>query len=115
TLLLRGHFEFVERLPEILDERVELGALDAHAMMHRLHVAARVLARPARRLADLIDELVAQIFEIAQRKPRLDARVAGDVDEEIVDDGLDGTFAAEAIEQRLLRRATARLGGPGRA
>src|SRR5206468_8378200 len=55
---------------EVLDEGVELGALDAHALVDGLHVSARVLARPAGGGADLVDELLLQVLQVRERKPR---------------------------------------------
>ena len=43
---------------EIFDERVEIGAADSHTHVRRLHVLTGVLARPAARLANLVDQVI---------------------------------------------------------
>src|SRR5262245_43375961 len=56
VLRVGGDLVLVERRREVLDHGVEMLGLDAHALVRRLHVLARVLARAARGLADLVDE-----------------------------------------------------------
>src|SRR5262245_39883800 len=56
ALFLGPDLELVEALDEILDHRVELGVGDAHADVGILHALTGVLAGPAARLADLIDQ-----------------------------------------------------------
>ena len=55
ALLARRNLEFVKRLDEVLDERVELIASDVHALMRSCHVTPGVLARAAGAGAYLID------------------------------------------------------------
>src|SRR5678816_3152813 len=55
-LLLGGHLEVIERRLEVLDERIEVGVLDVHPHVRRLHVLAGVGARTAGRLADLVGQ-----------------------------------------------------------
>src|SRR5215475_14468160 len=56
ALLAGGDLELVQALAEVLDQRVEMLALDAHAGMDRAHVAASVGAGAAGPLTDLLDQ-----------------------------------------------------------
>src|SRR5438093_1372400 len=60
ALFLGRHVELVERLDEILDQRVEIGVGDAHALVRRLHVLAGIRAGTSRGLADLVDKVAFQ-------------------------------------------------------
>src|SRR5439155_17234712 len=60
--LVRADLERVEGAHEILDQRVEVRAADAHAHVCALHVLALVLARPATRLADLLDGVAPELL-----------------------------------------------------
>lgn len=53
-LICRGYLEFVQRADQVLDQSIEISFRDAHALVRRLHVLARILARTAAGLADLV-------------------------------------------------------------
>src|SRR5205823_6180378 len=70
AVLLLGHLEFVERFHEVLDQRIELRVGDVQALVRRAHVTARVRARTARALANLIDEILLESWNVrAGEKP----------------------------------------------
>src|ERR1700752_4037075 len=54
ALLFGRNTELVERLHQILDQRVEIGIGDAHALVRRPHVPAGIDARAPGRGADLV-------------------------------------------------------------
>src|SRR5262245_10963419 len=111
-LLVLADLEVIERADEILDERIEVGAADAHAHVRRLHVLAVVRARPTRRLADLIDQLpFERLQSIRIRRglceERVDPLVARDATDELVDDRRNGLLASQPVVERfLLHRLT---------
>src|SRR5687767_9629041 len=63
-LLRRSDVVFVERLDEILHRRVPLGVGDLHPGVDRLHVAANVRARSARRVTDLVREVRPELEDL---------------------------------------------------
>src|SRR6266850_927749 len=110
--LVRAGVERVERSGEILDERVEVAAADAHSHMRGLHVLALVFARTAACLADLIDELYFEAREPLavrgrRREELVDPGVGGHARHELVHNRGDGLLAAEAVVERLLFRCLA--------
>src|SRR5262249_14975574 len=107
-LLAPRHPEPVERLAEILHQRAEVLAGDSHAAMRALHVATGVDARPAARLADLLNQLVFEARNVGLGTELVDPAIACDIAHEIINHRFDGGLAAETLIERLLRRRMSR-------
>ena len=76
---------------------------DVHALVRRAHVAARVHARTARALANLIDEILLESWNVRAGEKAVDPVVGGDVADEIVDDGRDRGLTTQAVVNGFLR------------
>src|SRR5262245_63253658 len=96
-----GNFELVEALCEVLHQRVEILAPDAHAGMHRPHVAAGIDAGAAGSLADLLDEMRLEPIDIGIGEESVDALVGRDVLHEVVDHGRNGAIRSEEHTSEL--------------
>src|SRR5579864_7614173 len=70
VLLGLADLELVERLHEVLDERVEVRRRNAHALVRGLHVLARVLAGAAGRFADLVDQVALELGQPSRIRRR---------------------------------------------
>jgi hypothetical protein len=104
-LLARRDLELVEAQPEVLHQRVEVPTGDAHAAMGALHVAAGVDARAAAGLTDLLDQQRFQPRNVGLGEELVDAPVARDIADEVIDHGRDGRQAAKPLVQGFLGRA----------
>ena len=92
----------VERFHQVFDQRVKVGVADVHAAVRRLHVFAFVLARAARRLTNLVDEVALELGQTVLVLGRVgeelvNASVVRDVADEIVDDLLDAGCDLELV------------------
>src|SRR5262249_54737888 len=96
----RRYFELVETLGEVLHQRVEILAPDAHAGMHRLHVAAGIDAGAAGSLADLLDQARLEPVDTGVSEEFVDALVGRDVLHEVLDHRRNGGVAAKPIIER---------------
>src|SRR5262249_48852069 len=103
-LLARRHPELVEALAEVLDQRVEVLAGNAHTAMRAPHVAAAVDARPAAGLADLLHQQDLQPRNVGVGKEPVDPAVARDIAHAIINHRTEGGHAAEPLVQSLLGR-----------
>src|SRR5687767_8641458 len=63
-LLTRGDIKLVERLHQVLNQRVEVGVADAHAAVRLAHAAALVLAGTAGAGANLLHQQALQTRDI---------------------------------------------------
>src|SRR5262249_59104575 len=73
----------------------------SHVFVSGLHIASRVLARPSRHLADLLDQLEFQAVNVGLGELLIDTGVFGDDSHKLVDDRLDGVFTAQTVIERL--------------
>jgi hypothetical protein len=104
-LLARRDLELVEASPKVLHQGIEVPIGDSHTAMGALHVAAGVGARAAAGLTDLLDQQKFQPRNVGFGEELVDAAVARDIADEVIDHGRDGRQAAKPLVQGFLRRA----------
>src|SRR5439155_10166886 len=100
ALFAGGHFEFLERPDEVVDQRVELTSGHLHPGVRFPHATSAVVTWSTGGLANLVDQHIPQAPKVGPRKLEVDPIVRGHSVAELFDDRCDRVETAESLVQR---------------